>query len=126
MIIVSDAPARARTAIILLWTSVLITLIQTIVDDFLSNSAAIVAVAVGLAIYGLVIFRASRRHNWARYVLLVWTILATVLYLTSLAADTRSLWDHLVVVASFALDIIAIYMLFTGAVSQWYREKVSA
>jgi hypothetical protein len=126
MIVALDAPPRVRTAIILLWASLLVTLIQTLVDDFLSNSSAIGAVAVVLAIYGLVIFRASRRHNWARYVLLIWTILGFTLYLTGEAGDAQPWWDYALVVGSFLVDIVAIYMLFTGGVGQWYRPRVAA
>src|ERR1700676_822826 len=113
MIIASDAPPRARTAIILLWVSILLTLAQTILDDLLSESSAIGSVAVVLAIYGLVIFRASRRHNWARYVLLVWTVLGAALYLTNLRSDAQPWWDYLLAIGSFAIEIVAIYMLFT-------------
>ena len=124
MLITSDAPPRARTAIILLWVSILLTLTQTIVYDLLSGSFATGAVAVVLAIYGLVIFRASRRHNWARYVLLVWTVLGLAFYLSSFHSDAQPWWDSVLDIASFAIEIVAIYMLFTNAASQWYRPKV--
>jgi membrane-associated HD superfamily phosphohydrolase len=126
MITTSDAPPEARTAVILLWLSVLITLVQTGVEDFLSDSATTTAVAFVLAIYGLVIFRASRRRNWARYALLIWTVLAVVIYSLNFQNDLRPLWGHMLVVASFAAEFIAIRMLFTGVVGLWYREKVVA
>jgi uncharacterized membrane protein len=125
VIVALDAPPRVRTAIILLWVSLLVTLIQTLLDDFLSNTSAIGAVAVVLAIYGLVVFRASRRHNWARYVLLIWTILAATLYLTNVGADAQPWWDYLLVVASFIAEIVAVYLLFTGGVGQWYRPRAA-
>ena len=126
MLIASDAPPRARTAIILLWVSILLTLIQTILSDLLSGSSAISAVVVVLAIYGLIIFRASRRHNWARYALLVWTVLGAAVYLTNFQSDAQPWWDSLLAIVSFAIEIVAIYMLFTDAASQWYRPKVAS
>jgi len=124
MVIASDAPPRARRAIILLWISVLLTLAQAVVDDLLTESSAIAVVAVVLALYGLVIFRASRRQNWARYVLLVWTILGLAVYLATFHSDAQPWWDSLLATAGFAIEIVAICMLFTNAASQWYRPKV--
>jgi hypothetical protein len=125
MIMAPNAPARVRAAIALLWASVLITLAKTIVLDFLANGAAIIAVAVVLAIYGLVVFRASRRHNWARYVILVWTAVAIVTYVTFPSADTP-IWEHLLDALSFAIDIVAIFLLFTREAAQWYRAPAAA
>jgi hypothetical protein len=125
MIMAPNAPARVRTGITLLWASVLITLVKTIVGDLLAQSAAIVAVTVVLAIYGLVVFRASRRHNWARYVILAWTALAIVTYVTAQSGDTP-IWEHLLVALSFAIDIVAIFLLFTGEAAQWYRAQTAA
>jgi len=121
-----DAPSQARTAVILLWLSVLITLVQTTVEDFLSNSATIVAVSVVLAIYGLVIFRASRRHNWARHVLLIWTVLGALVYVWTFKVDSRPMWGHVLVAATFIIEFIALFMLFTGAVSRWFQHKEAA
>lgn len=126
MITTSDAPLEVRTAVIFLWLSVLITLIQTSVEDFISSSATLAAVALVLAIYGLVIFRASRRHNWARYVLLIWTVLAVVIYALNFQTDSRPLWGHMLVVTSFTAEFIAIYMLFTGVAGQWYQRRAAA
>jgi len=106
-----------------LWLSALITFLETAVEDFLSNSATIVIVAVVLAIYGLVIFRASRRHNWARYVLLIWAVLGVVVYAFNFQPDSRPFWGPLLDVASFVVEFIAIFMLFTGAANQWYRRS---
>lgn len=124
MLIPTDAPPRARIAIIVLWTSVLLTLVQTLLGDFMSGSSNISAMAVVLAIYGIVIFRASRRHNWARYVLLLWTVLGLVVYVTSFRFDAQPWWDSFLSVVSFAIELFAIYMLFTDAAGQWYRSKV--
>ena len=99
---------------------------QTILDNLLSNSSAIGVVVVVLVIYGLVIFRASRRHNWARYVLLVWAVSGVAVYLTTFRSDAQPWWDHLLAIASFAIEIVGIYMLFTDAVGQWYRQKVAS
>ena len=126
MIIAPNAPRRARTAIILLWIPLLVTLTQAILDDLLSNSSGIGAVVVVLAIYGLVIFRASRRHNWARYVLLVWAVLGAALYSSTLRSDAQLWWDHLLAIASFVIEIVGICMLFTHAAGQWYRPKIAS
>jgi hypothetical protein len=126
MVAAPDAPARVRTAITLLWVSLAITWIQTLVDDYLSKSFAIVLVVVVLAIYGLVVFRASRRHNWARYVLLVWTIVGTVTYFATGWSVSDPWWDQISVLGSFTIEAVAIYMLFTGGVGQWYRARAAA
>ena len=126
VITTSDAPSQARTAVILLWLSALITLVQTVIEDFLSNSATTVVVAVVLAIYGLVIFRASRRHSWARYVLLIWALVGIVVYAWNFQASSRPLWGHFLVAVSFIVEFIAIFMLFTAPASRWYRRTAVA
>jgi len=124
MIMAPDAPARVRAAIALLWASVLITLVKTVVADLLESGAAIIVVAVVLAIYGLVVFRASQRHNWARYVVLVWTVVAIATYV--ITASDMPTWEHLLDAVSFAVDIMAICLLFTPEANQWYRVRAAA
>jgi len=125
MIVAADAPGLARTAIVLLWASILITVIQQVAETSVFGQGRLGTVLLALAIYALVIFRASRRHNWARYVLLLWTALAAALYVTGLRGDDRPLWDHLLVVASFLVEIGGVLMLFTATARQWYGRKSS-
>jgi hypothetical protein len=125
MIVAADAPGLVRTAIVLLWASILISVIQQVVETSIFGVGRLGTVLVVLAIYALVIFRASRRHNWARYVLLLWTALAAALYATGLRSDDRPLWDHLLVVASFLVEIAGVLMLFAATARQWYGRKSS-
>ena len=124
MIVARDAPAQVRTAIILLWVSSFVILIRAAVDDYLSNMATAQMVAIVLAIYGLVIFRASRRHNWARYVLLIWAVLGVGINLTQVINSEAPWWDNTLMGASYALEFAGIYMLFTSSAAQWYRRNL--
>jgi hypothetical protein len=123
MWIAPDTPRPARNGIALLWISVLITLIQQVLEATIEGGAAIGAVVVVLAIYGLVIFRASKRHNWARYVLLVWTALAAVLYLADPGVQVRPPWVHILIVFSFAAEIAGVCLLFSAPARQWYKPR---
>jgi hypothetical protein len=118
-------PSQAQTAIILLWLSALVTLLQAVVEDLITNGATVGVVAFVLAIYGLVIFRASRRHNWARYVLLIWAVSGAVVYALDFQNEIRPLWVNMLNAVSFILEFIAVYLLFTGAASEWYRRRES-
>lgn len=125
MLITADAPSRVRTAIILLWVSVLFTLVRAILGGLFFGISVFGAAAVVIAIYGLVIFRVSRRVNWARWVLLAWTVLGAVAYLANFQLHAELLLDTFLEIASFAVELPAVCMLFTAAANGWYRPEAS-
>jgi hypothetical protein len=114
MITDPSAPQTVRKAIGILWTSILFAITpQLLASPF--NGPLLVTIPLVLALYALVVFRASRRHNWARYVLLIWTLLALGLYLRDLDATDRPPWEHVANAASFGLELMGVYFLFTPA-----------
>ena len=68
----------------------------------------------------------TRRHNWARIVLLLFAIAgAIMMFWPGIEFESLS-WDHWVSDIAFTvLDSVALYWLFTGPGAKWFssREK---
>jgi hypothetical protein len=127
-----DAPQQARRAIVLLWLSALLgagesTYVLFNPDPEIAEFAGLLfGVALAFtAAYGLVIYLASRRYNWARYVLLVWIAAGIGLYLVLLSEQWEPWWDVAMIAVSTVIETIALYWLFTGTGAQWYRQRIA-
>ena len=75
-----------------------------------------------------VIYRASRRKNWARIVLLAMFLffqmlvsVARVTWPAQLGDD--DFWSTAITSAYFVMDAVALYWLFSGAGARWYAAK---
>lgn len=125
MIVAPDAPAQVRRAFILLWASVAIGIAQAIYETVALpaiESYALVASALMLAItaaYAVVVYLAARRRNWARYVLLVWTVGGLLAYVGFVGPSASA--GDIVVYASMFIELLALYWLFTSPGRLWYR-----
>ena len=94
--------------------------------DGLLFQALLAAVTLSaIAITALFIFFASRRHNWARLALLVWTLGSWGLwfYWPPVIAD-YSWWEWLASVFLVLFELIALVLLFFGRGRQWYSPMV--
>ena len=125
MIVAPDAPAQVRRAFILLWASVAIGIAQAIYETVTLptiESYALVALALMLAItaaYALIVYLAARRRNWARYILLVWTVAGLFVYIGFVGRSASA--GDIVVYASMFIELLALYWLFTSPGKLWYR-----
>jgi hypothetical protein len=126
MTVASDAPPQLRRAISLLWLSVLIgvveavydTLTLPVVEDYALGALALILAII--AIYAAVVFLVSRRRNWARYVLLVWTVGGALTYLIILGGELPSRGDDITFL-SMLMELVALYWLFTAPGKLWFR-----
>ena len=120
-------PAQVRKAVILLWLTLLISVVITAIEldwaAWRDESAWLfwLMFVVGYGIAAIPIVFVARRHNWARILLLLLTIggWATV-YLWSY---DDSWWSQASDVAFVTLDIVALYWLFTGSGAAWFVKR---
>jgi len=121
-------PAQVRRAVIVLWVSLLISLITMPIEmDWTAWAGEpvwlIVAVfALGYGISAIPIVFVARRHNWARIVLLLLTVLGAgvTIYMWEYF---ESSWQRTQDVAYLAIDIAAVYWLFTGPGAAWFSKR---
>jgi uncharacterized membrane protein len=124
----TDAPRQVVRATILLWVSILLSVIETTYllaipePDLEELWSLLIAVSLAVLVVNcLFIHFASRRRNWARFALLaclVVTVLAMVFF-PSQASDPR--WLQVVEVLAAVLQAIGVFWLFTGEGARWYR-----
>lgn len=86
----------------------------------------LVFAAVWFSAQAFVIVKLGARRSWARYVVLVTTLLGVVQFLPSLRRD----WyvDGLNVGLSafqLELDCAALYLVFTGPAKEWFRKRAA-
>ena len=85
-----------------------------------SVALATLAIMLGItAAYAVVVYVAARRRNWARYVLLIWTVGGLIAYV-GFAGTSPSTGD-VVYYFSMVIELIALYWLFTTPGKLWYR-----
>ena len=66
----------------------------------------------------------SRRKNWARIILLIFTIFGVAVMLWPDVYSSSLPWDWWVSNVAFAvLDLLALYWLFTGAGAAWFSRR---
>ena len=124
-----DTPTTVRRAVYLLWTSLIIGLV-TSAPEFLNSGpeeSAVVTwmlLAFSFGVPALFIYLISRGYNWARIVTLLLTIGGIVFVLWwPYDVEPEPLWSTVLTVLITAMDLAAIYLLFTGPSAQWFRHR---
>src|SRR5258706_5257469 len=123
-----DMPAQVRKAVMLLWVTLLISIIATPLEiDWAASSDEPawlfwLLFVVGYSISAIPIVFVARRRNWARIVLLLLTI-AALCAMVYVWPYTDSWWSQASDMAIFALDIVALYWLFTGSGAAWFAKR---
>ena len=76
----------------------------------------------------LLIWQAARRHaNWARWVLLILFVVAVPLQIAFLNETLKnSLVAGVLEVVSFFLQGVALYLVFTGNATPWFKKADSS
>lgn len=121
-------PAQVRRAVIVLWLSLLISIITIPIEmDRASWNdqpvwLSVTMFVVGYGIAAAPIVFVARRHNWARIMLLGLTVLGVgvTIYMWEYF---ESSWQRTQDVAYLAIDIAALYWLFTGAGGAWFSKR---
>ena len=126
MITAIDAPPQIRNAFLLLWVSVLIGALEIVYStifpdpEFAQLTRFVVLLPLSiLAVYSLVVYRASRRSNRAKWILSIWVIAGTIANITTLWGEFAWPGDISYLIGS-VLDIAAIYLIFTSGGRAWY------
>lgn len=127
-----DTPTTVRRAVYLLWASLIIGLL-TSAPEFVKAGPDESAIATGIILAfsfglpGLIILFIQRGHNWARIVMLLMTIAGLTFVLWwPFEGEPEPLWSTALNVVITAMDIAAIYLLFTAPSNQWFRTHRSS
>jgi hypothetical protein len=127
-----DRPAQVAWAVWLMWVSVAVGVISTVVQyTGVFNLYMVVLVLAGsagrTAIAAWLILKTSARRNWARILLLLWFLYAIgvivwrwQVYIGSFTAGPRlatATW-----VIKSVLDCVALILLFTPAANRWFKQ----
>lgn len=124
-------PAQVQRAVVLLWAALLLSILVTAIEFDPGEWKDVPAWFFGAffvgsyAILAIPIVFVARRHNWARFAILV-------LFLGGLWAaawfwsSAESWWTPVADVGFLALDAVALYWLFTGAGAAWFARRRGA
>lgn len=126
-----ETPPQARRAIYLLWMSLFLSIVDSALSlepieeagpEFQILMAAVLVRT--FAISALLIYFASRRHNWARIVLLLLTVIGLSMYYVWPPDFTaHPWWSWTLTGVVTLLDIAALVMLFSGSAVKWYSLR---
>ncbi len=136
-----DAPTSVKYASLLLWAVTLLSLfelpflfsdldpITAEIDSWMQGVLLVLTGLNGLffVVYGLLIYFASRKKNWARWALLIWLIVgAVVIFVLVLVFPPEqpeplltTLFDCLLTI----IEALGTCLLFTKAATNWYRQS---
>ena len=126
-----EAPLQVRRAIALLWVALALSIVETVLNltsmydegpGFAVTMLLLFGVTFG--VNAVLIFFASRQRRWARLLLLVATLFGLGLYLYWLPEmDAGPWWHSIGNIATSAMDIVALFMLYLGAGATWYSKR---
>jgi len=124
-------PIEIQRAVNCLWASLAIGLIRPFMDwqhiqQISSQTSAAFTLFVSLAVIAVVawlIYKISKRKNWARITYLVPTLLGSVPYVPMLVTEfKRSPFIGGLSVLQLSLQIFALWLLFTKPGSTWFKQ----
>ena len=120
-------PARVTLAVRLFWIEFALSVIDggwsfySATDNFL-RASVLVGVALSLPLEAWVIYKISRRRNWARFVALGAVIISALLWFGAIrqgiSADPVT---GIMGAVELVIDGIALYLLFTNPGRQWFK-----
>jgi hypothetical protein len=121
-----EKPRPVKTAVVLVYGSVAVGLLAAAFDPTFAAATravwfflAFIAAAFGVTV--LLAFLMGRGHNWARIVYSVLTILGTAMMLYFWEADEEWYLQAANLIQT-AMQLAAIYLVFTRAAADWYRR----
>lgn len=126
-----SAPNRPRsvsTAVNLLWASLAAGILKVLMDlSHLAGMASVTAIVilsvVLLALFGFLYFKISVGKNWARITFLVMGIVGIVPTIPIVSAEfSRSVVVGTLSLLQIALQVYAVFLLFTQPGSNWFRK----
>lgn len=125
-----DTPPQVRQAIILLWVTQLLVVIDAVLTmiypepDMSGETAFLVVVfVIVLGLYATLITFAARRKNWARITLLVIAVINTAGYSLLPSETPAPWWTEANFWLNSIMEAVAMFWLFSGAGARWYANK---
>lgn len=125
-------PPRVTHALWLLWGSLVIAAVDSTVTvasmaDEAETPGVLRTLAVAFALFTLVlaciVWNIGRGRNWARIMLLVLSVLSVLLVIFQGPLPEQTTLDRLLEWAITLVEVIAVYLLFTGASGPWFRRS---
>lgn len=121
-------PATATLAVRLMWASLALGIPSILYELGRSTSAVTGAIAFALqlavAAFGAyIVVSVHRGKNWARIVFLLFTLLEVAFLVFGVTPPETAVVELLCNWIAGALDIAALYLLFTSPGSKWFRRS---
>ena len=124
-----DKPSQIDTAVSLLWASLAIGFVKSLMDMQHMGSQAspafinFILISV-IAVMVLLIVFISKGKNWARITFLVLFVLGSLPSVPLLLGEfTRSPVLGAFSIIQFVLQVIALYLIFTKPGSSWFKKQ---
>ena len=128
----ADMPAQARRAVMLLWISLVVSLVVSLLQvDWPPLSDAgfpwwlVAIIAITYLVLAALVFLVSRGHNWARMLVLGTTVIgAIVMFIPWPGIEYEwTVSDLATQIGLLVLDGVALFWLFTGAGAAWFATR---
>jgi hypothetical protein len=127
----SEMPTQVRRAVVLLWAAFSLTLLESVIT-LLTLDHTDFELWMGGLLFGAfllnagIIYFVSRRRNWARFVLLIFTVAIIASYLAfPESLDTEVWWSIATVCVTTLMEIVALFWLFFGRGAEWYGGRAA-
>jgi hypothetical protein len=120
-------PARVTLAVRLFWIEFALSVIDGgwsfySATDYFVRASVLVGGALSLPLEAWVIYKISRRRNWARFVALGAVIISTLLWFGLLRQGiSRDSGSLILGALELGLDGIALYLIFANPGRQWFK-----
>lgn len=125
-----EAPAQVRRAVWLLWTSLVIGLLQVALEwepvrlEFEGWDGVMgIILTISFLVPAVLIVFISRGHRWARMATAIMTLVGIAFYLAWPHEGAPEPWQSAVMTwVLSAMDVLALYWLFTGNGARWFSK----
>lgn len=119
-------PLSVKHAVVCLWISVAVTVASAGFHVNILTAADVVVLAVTACLLAVVAAKVAARRGWARWLFLVVWILGSLSGIVVIVLAPRAFlaWPHTVqgiAVLQFAIQTVALLLLFTRASREWFR-----
>jgi hypothetical protein len=85
-------------------------------------------IGIGWAVFALLAWASSRRHNWARVVFTLWVLLHTQVLLydsVHLAPSSAAIWTVVASIVFWLIELAAMVLILSKQSRRYYRRKAA-
>lgn len=124
-------PNRVRNAVALLWVSLALGLLVSVIAPAPATSAASPVLVYSIILIttlllAFLVYKIGQGRNWARIIFVVMTVIGLVPYMSALSEIfNRSALGGAISTAQTIMQVVAIYFLLSKPGALWFRKAAS-